>query len=134
MEDQMKLPEEIKTKWIAALRSGDYTQARHELNSGDGFCCLGVLAEVLEPGVTKTGDLSDCSSFRGSDEMNGGIRAFAQRHELGALFAPNDGLRAVTQEHGVEMGAWREADRALMSLNDNDWSFEDIANLIEEHL
>ena len=41
-----KMKPEIKTAWIEALRSGDFTQARqvlHDPRSG-GFCCLGVLS------------------------------------------------------------------------------------------
>ncbi len=37
----------IKAKWIEALRSGKYKQTKEVLHDGDGFCCLGVLCEVL---------------------------------------------------------------------------------------
>lgn len=38
---------ELKAKWIAALRSGEYRQGRHALRKADGsYCCLGVLCEV----------------------------------------------------------------------------------------
>lgn len=39
---------EMKTKWLAALRSGKYEQGSGRLRSIDGthFCCLGVLADV----------------------------------------------------------------------------------------
>jgi hypothetical protein len=33
--------------WMDALRSGHYPQARDELKSPDGYCCLGVLASRL---------------------------------------------------------------------------------------
>ena len=55
---------EVKQKWVAALRSGDYPQARGTLHrlrdvksfnldaeptiSKAGYCCLGVLCSVLE--------------------------------------------------------------------------------------
>jgi hypothetical protein len=45
----MKLKPEFKTKWVAALRSGNYKQAYHSLVDWDpseqgprAFCCLGV--------------------------------------------------------------------------------------------
>jgi hypothetical protein len=45
------LTKELKTKWIAALRSGEYTQChgRLEVVEGDTVsnCCLGVLNRVL---------------------------------------------------------------------------------------
>jgi hypothetical protein len=43
----------IKEKWVAALRSGEYTQGTGVLNRLDEeFCCLGVLCEIaLKEGV-----------------------------------------------------------------------------------
>lgn len=40
---------EIKAKWVAALRSGKYKQGRGRLRSGDEFCCLGVLCDIVYP-------------------------------------------------------------------------------------
>lgn len=37
---------ELKDKWLAALRSGEYQQTRSALKNEDGYCCLGVLAHV----------------------------------------------------------------------------------------
>jgi hypothetical protein len=42
---------ELKVKWLEALRSGKYEQARGELRGGDKFCCLGVLCDVVKPGA-----------------------------------------------------------------------------------
>ena len=56
--------QEIKAKWIAALRSGKYKQGEGCLNDGHGgFCCLGVLCDVqgvewtpgIDYGTNKTG-------------------------------------------------------------------------------
>jgi hypothetical protein len=33
-------------KWVTALRSGAYKQARESLRVGDGFCCLGVACDL----------------------------------------------------------------------------------------
>lgn len=45
-------------KWLKALRSGEYKQGRHALNTNDQYCCLGVLCElaVKEKVVTKYKD------------------------------------------------------------------------------
>lgn len=40
---------EIKTKWIAALRSGSYKQTTGVLRDSRGYCCLGVLCDVVDP-------------------------------------------------------------------------------------
>ncbi len=38
---------EIKARWVAALRSGEYKQGQKMLKNLDGsFCCLGVLCEL----------------------------------------------------------------------------------------
>lgn len=39
----------LKEQWIAALRSGKYSQARGRLRRGDKFCCMGVLCDVERP-------------------------------------------------------------------------------------
>jgi hypothetical protein len=39
---------DIKTKWVAALRSGKYKQGKKTLKSHDDrYCCLGVLCELM---------------------------------------------------------------------------------------
>ena len=37
---------DLKQKWISALRSGEYKQARLCLFNGEGYCCLGVLCKI----------------------------------------------------------------------------------------
>lgn len=37
---------EVKAKWVAALRSGEYQQAKGMLRTDVGFCCLGVLCDL----------------------------------------------------------------------------------------
>lgn len=39
---------ELKDKWVKALRSGEYKQGRTYLQQGNRFCCLGVLCKVLD--------------------------------------------------------------------------------------
>ena len=40
------MDKELKDKWVAALRSGDYRQGKGFLYSEGCHCCLGVLCEV----------------------------------------------------------------------------------------
>ena len=45
---------ELKTKWLEALRSGEYEQANRSLRrvdaaGGCSYCCLGVLCDVVNP-------------------------------------------------------------------------------------
>jgi hypothetical protein len=48
------ITEQQRNDWLAALRSGKYHQGRHQLRNcvnPPRFCCLGVLADVINPGV-----------------------------------------------------------------------------------
>lgn len=60
------LNEDLMNKWILALRSGEYAQTRGVLRRdsehafdttiGPGYCCLGVLCDVLDPSRWVTPD------------------------------------------------------------------------------
>lgn len=39
--------EDLKQRWIAALESGDYPKSVGRLRDSVGFCCLGVLGDLL---------------------------------------------------------------------------------------
>ena len=52
----------IKTKWIKALRSGQYKQGQGALYRNGRYCCLGVLCRVMETRIKKdSGMLSDAA-------------------------------------------------------------------------
>lgn len=38
--------EDIKRRWVAALRSGKYKQGKDWLRRDDEYCCLGVLCDL----------------------------------------------------------------------------------------
>lgn len=42
----MAMNPEVKARWVAALRSGEYKQTTGCLSRADGFCCLGVLCDL----------------------------------------------------------------------------------------
>lgn len=43
----MPMNQEVKAKWLAALRSGQYKQGPGYLRRNDQFCCLGVLCDLF---------------------------------------------------------------------------------------
>jgi hypothetical protein len=43
-----KMNPEVKARWVAALRSGEYKQAKNSLRKQDAFCCLGVLCDLYD--------------------------------------------------------------------------------------
>lgn len=54
--------------WIAALRSGNYPQATGCLRSDNGYCCLGVLADLNGAEWIRMATLSRFSAKIGEDE------------------------------------------------------------------
>ena len=42
--------QEIKQKWVEALRSGKYKQTTYVLRREDSYCCLGVLCDIAGRG------------------------------------------------------------------------------------
>lgn len=44
------MKKELRDRWCAALRSGEYRQGRDALQpEDDRFCCIGVLASIVAP-------------------------------------------------------------------------------------
>lgn len=48
--ERTKFTQEVKDKWLKALKSGDYTQYHGALSDIDNkqFCCIGVLGEIID--------------------------------------------------------------------------------------
>lgn len=49
MTEQIKFTQELKDKWLTALRSGEYSQTTGTLRDENGMCCLGVLCDIIDP-------------------------------------------------------------------------------------
>jgi len=99
-----------RTKWVKALRSGKYEQAKGVLHNGTGYCCLGVLCVVA--GMTPERDEDEEFRFDGN-------RACAP--EIATRFV---GLR-------TNNGGYKYGDHALTEKNDAGMTFNEIADLIE---
>jgi len=110
--------QEIKAKWVAALRSGQYEQAKEVLHSeaSGGFCCLGVLC-VLSMAETGFG-ISDTLEETAGDNF------------LGLTVMQWAGLPF---EHGDKVVIDGQ-DRLLSSHNDDGKTFAQIADAIEAQL
>ena len=144
-----------KEKWLAALRSGKYKQARGVLRgeavdgSGVGYCCLGVLVDACgfgddldcwrDAGTIPMEDPCDIDEH-GQTEFNEGdlsdwvLRAVGlDGDDCSELVAMNDGLRMSSYDY---MKAGKVTPEAF---NDREFkrepqSFDAIAEFIEEHL
>lgn len=89
----------IKRKWITALRSGKYEQGQGGLvgRDGAGFCCLGVLACVVDP--------TNATAWRGQaylgykqEELTGPLGKIGRREAYIQLANLNDGMKTGRQK------------------------------------
>lgn len=100
---------EMKEKWVAALRSGNYKQGYNNLKKYGCYCCLGVLCDVV--GCQWT----DCN------------RANYDGHDTNNMTLPAN-LR-------IAAGLSEEQESELVDMNDHHKvSFDDIADYIESNL
>lgn len=104
---------ELKAKWLTALRSGEYLQARNVLQKGigesyEGNCCLGVLCRVAGIEPKKTGkDITfegqaSCLSERMSARF--GVPLIAE----GKLARMNDGDEDIAPHSFAQIADWIE--------------------------
>ena len=139
---------EIADKWVAALRSGEYKQARETLacDARTKHCCLGVLCELaIEDGVEM--DVAEIEAEIEMDEVESTARTYI-------LFAGEAGGLPATVQHWADVksrDAWvlkdaiddslldrlpQEYQRgekvSLAMLNDHGVEFGDIADIIDE--
>jgi hypothetical protein len=109
-------------KWINALRSGKYKQARGVLTDRDGgHCCLGVACELaVELGIT-TRHKYEAGVRYGEDGTSMATPPLEVQEWLGLL----DQWGSFRNEEGGFSDA-------LTEMNDNGASFEEIADVIAD--
>ena len=122
---------ELRDEWVAALRSGDYPQGQGALKTADGYCCLGVLCDIVDP--------------KGWSMFTNKSGRFIWRDARGTEDGEHDakttesGMLPTTFAFRLEMDSEKEAH--LIKLNDGSGeegegpaSFDDIADWIEANL
>lgn len=116
----------VKAKWLKALRSGKYKQARYKLKDRNKFCCLGVLTDLWRHEIKPDWDSGiDVPCISGEDTVLPG-----QVVEWAGLSEDDPQVRIKGKR------------TALSSLNDdgyeaNDYrpcNFKHIADIIEKKL
>lgn len=124
--------EEVKTKWLAALRSGNYTQGMKRLRTNDSFCCLGVLCDLaISEGI---GDLKwSGSQYTTNDVPSDVFFEAVNENDWDAYLVPEPvvawaNLELTNPEHYVNGER-----QTLAALNDGGKTFEQIADVIEEY-
>ena len=117
-----RLDPELKTRWLAALRSGDYQQGPNRLCQGESperYCCLGVFCELKE--LPRTWAAYGYWKYT----IHGESR-----------YADIGNLEPALGPLGTLPGCFvRTADArkrgSLSNLNDNGFTFAEIADIIE---
>lgn len=106
-------------KWIKALRSGEFKQGSGALQaSDDRYCCLGVACVVAAKEGVPVNTTSE-GELKGSDlEEQIDVQDWLK-------------LRFGDGETRTKKYAWHEA-KSLDLVNDGGWSFDQIANIIEQ--
>ena len=110
------MKKELKERWITALRSGDYSQSQGCLQDKYGWCCLGVLCNIV-----------DGTKWSEPDEDG------REEHEYDF---GNEGVledmppRQWLENHGLPLGLAKE----LAGMNDDGIQFVEIAEYIKENV
>jgi hypothetical protein len=114
MNEKTHVWTEPQKAWLVALRSGKYKQARYQLMTSSGFCCLGVACDISGLGVWNN------------------LNEYVNTHGLVAKGSLPNYVRDW-------LGLWDNCGRtlrggSLADLNDElGWTFEEIANFIEKN-
>lgn len=98
------LDKNIKARWIKALRSRKYQQAQGRLREMDiGYCCLGVLCDVIEPRGWELNETWHHSLAEGDIRLSRKMRRKTglKWHEETMLIEMNDGD---TEENMAPLG------------------------------
>lgn len=103
-----------KQIWINALRSGEYEQGQGSLYEDGKFCCLGVLTDLYIRETNQEWEEQCDNSFSFEDSP---------------CFLPPSVQEWAGLNNSPQVGG-----RSLPGLNDEGASFEELADLIEEHL
>lgn len=118
----MPMNPEVKAKWVAALRSGGYKQARQALrNQEGGYCCLGVLCEISGRG--EWADEGAAKTYLGDESL---LQYLGDESLLPPSVMAWAGLD--------EPDPTTDSGESLTELNDGGKSFSEIADIIEREL
>ena len=112
--------EQVKENWLSALRSGDYKQTQLKLHTDDGFCCLGVLCDLYGKEHNVEWDLVE-------DEDHSYYEFQDKESHLPSSVMEWAGVEG--QNPDIDNGT-----ETLATLNDTGCTFEEIADIIQEHL
>lgn len=120
----IKMPKEMKQRWVDALRSGKYRQAQGALEKDGGYCCLGVLQMVVD------GEVETAPNCRGGRQpADLPSNTWCERNKI-----EHDGWQVEADDIEDSYGHI-ESYSDLPELNDESpLTFKDIADIIEQQV
>lgn len=139
---------EFYTQWLAALRSGEYQQGVATLRHEDTYCCLGVACDIAtKNGMGRWISTEHQNSRFVDDLMDPRAHSEDARIETGILTEGLSGFLGMNETGSFEIrrvdevdwedgepeaaGENRPLDHWLTALNDDGFTFGQIADLIE---
>jgi len=108
---EYQLPKEFATKWVEALRSGEYKQGKSQLKSKKGYCCLGVACKMEGQRIFKDKEWID-------PELSNGLNKYPKH--IPSLLIGSAADNSFVHE--------------VSDMNDNGKTFNEIADWIEENV
>jgi len=135
----MPMNQEIKARWTAALRSGEYQQGEGCLNKNGKLCCLGVLCEL----AVKDGVITSTILYPDDDEPHTGYGERLEELVLPKLVMGwaglddiNPGVDLSNAPEGVifKPGEIVSDFPSLAGINDSGTPFAVIADVIDAQL
>lgn len=128
------MDKKIKRRWIRALRSGKYEQCKGYLHlEGDGFCCLGVLCDVLKKDLK----IGWCSKDDGSCTIDGDNLLLPPDVRKLAELKEDDPIIEKLDDKIIEDIRFMQIESripTLSKLNDAGYTFKEIADIISKYL
>ena len=126
---------EVKEQWTAALRSGEYAQDKNYLRTNEGYCCLGVLCELAVKAnvIPEPEQLNRMAVDGHYYKYSGGaystlpasVMLWAELDDWNPKVPAPDGM---VEDHIID------DQTTLAELNDLGYTFNEIADTIEENL
>ena len=128
---------EIKARWVAALRSGEFEQGKEYLNRDGRMCCLGVLCELaVQDGVISKVGEGELPYLPYVDYGQGDEETLPPEVAAWAGLTGNGSQNPVIDPAGITGLAWLNTERnpSLAELNDGGTPFGKIADVIDAQL
>lgn len=135
-----KMNPEVKAMWLDALRSGEYEQTFSRLRDEKGYCCLGVLCDLHAQTTGGEWNMTELWKLRYLGEgatLPALVEQWAGLDNDNPIIGTHEVIGAVVDEYGYETNETGTHTEVLLAAEANDeldWTFEQIADAIEENL